>query len=262
LWWNGPDEWREEIHFPHYDEIEVGKKEKVWLQRSTNFLPISINTLHSTLGFGTGMVSSLVRSNLSPADSVKKVRERKEHGVQLTCFEFVSSEAKPMSDICVDDKTNTVARSFFVDKDLQVVGGEKLYPRRLSFVEAGKTLASASITELSTPGHFPPNFFTPPSGVAPRDGCMNPSRPRAIKTISPEYPPNAIQERASGRVAFDSWIGIDGVPRVGTIVVRGSPDLERVAEHALKEWRFEPATCRGKPVEIEAILVGNFHLRH
>ncbi len=30
--WNGPDQWREEISFPGYDEIQVGGKDTVWIR--------------------------------------------------------------------------------------------------------------------------------------------------------------------------------------------------------------------------------------
>jgi len=42
LLWNGPDQWREEIHFPGYTELQVGGKGTVWVQRSTDFYPLRI----------------------------------------------------------------------------------------------------------------------------------------------------------------------------------------------------------------------------
>src|SRR5258708_3060484 len=45
LLWNGPEQWREEISLPGYSEIRVGGKGVVFLKRSTDFIPLSIDQL-------------------------------------------------------------------------------------------------------------------------------------------------------------------------------------------------------------------------
>ena len=59
LLWNGPDQWREEISFPGYSELQVGGKGTVWIQRNTPFYPLRIWNLHAALGFGSGVGSGL-----------------------------------------------------------------------------------------------------------------------------------------------------------------------------------------------------------
>jgi hypothetical protein len=101
LLWNGPEQWRGEIHFPGHTEIQVGGKGTVWIQRSSGFLPLRIFDLHSALGFGSGAhgaggaSGSLVQSDLTPKDKIKKVHQKKEHGEAQTCVEY---EAK--SNVC------------------------------------------------------------------------------------------------------------------------------------------------------------------
>jgi TonB family protein len=85
--------------------------------------------------------------------------------------------------------------------------------------------------------------------------------PRLMKQIFPQYPENARQRRVQGTVAVDAWMGIDGIPRIGEVVGRVNPDLERSGISALKEWRYEPATCDGKPVEVETVLRVNYSLQ-
>ncbi len=51
--WNGPAQWREEISFPGYSEIQVGGKGLVFLKRSTDFLPWRMYQLHSSLGYSS-----------------------------------------------------------------------------------------------------------------------------------------------------------------------------------------------------------------
>jgi hypothetical protein len=267
LLWNGPDQWREEIHFPGYTELQVGGKGTVWVQRSTDFYPLRIYNLHAVLGFGSGTPgwgtssSSLVQSDLSAKDKVKKIHQRKQHGETQTCIEY-EDELKRSLETCVDESTNTVSRTSlsFADRDVQPVGGGKLYPRFLSFVEFGKTLATASVTEFTTPAQFSPNSFTPLAGVSPKAGCMNPTPPRLVQRLVPQYPDSAKRDYVQGTVAVDAWIGVDGIPKIGEVVGHARPDLEGSSITALKGWRYEPATCNGKPVEVETVLTVNYSL--
>ena len=235
--WNGPEQWREEIHLPGYTETQVGGKGTVWIQRSTDFYPLRIYDLHAALGFGSGgsgSEGSLVQSSLTQKDRVKKVHQRKKHGEAQTRVQF-EDEMKNSSEICVNESTSTLVRgSSFADKDIQPVGGGKVYPRFLSFVENDKTLAQANVTELATSNQFPPNSFTPPAGVSPQAGCMNPAPFRLIKRVTPQYPQSARQQHIQGLVAMDAWIGSDGVPRIGKVVVHASPDLEQSSINPLK----------------------------
>jgi TonB family protein len=267
LLWNGPDQWREDIRFPNYTEVQVGGKGTVWIQRSTDFYPLLIYELHSALGFGSGEASSgypsgsLVQSVLTPKDTIKKVRERKEHGEKQTCIEF-EDEAKRSAETCVNENTNTLVRGpWYVEKDIQPVGGGRVYPRLLAFVEDGKTVAKVSVTEFTAPVQFQANSFTPPAGVSPSAGCMNPAPFRLTKWIMPQYPQTAREQHVQGLVALDMWVGLNGIPRIRKVVAHASSDLEQSTVSTIQEWRYEPATCNGKPVEIETVMWVNYTLR-
>jgi len=265
LLWNGPDQWREEISLPGYTEVQVGGKGTVWIQRNTSFFPLRIWNLHAALGFGSGAGSgsdlggSFIHTGLSPKDSIKRVHSRREHGDKLTCFE-IEDERKLVSDICTNDAIEVMVRnSSYNDRDFQPVSG-KLFPRFLSSVEDGKEIASINIIELTSPSQFSPGAFTPPSDVPPRVGCMNPVPFRIAKKVTPEYPQTARQRHIEGTVAVDAWIGADGVPRIGTVVSHASPDLETSTLNAMVQWRYEPATCNGKPVDVQTVLKVNYTL--
>jgi TonB family protein len=266
LLWNGPDQWREEISLPGYSEVQIGGKATIWVQRSADFIPFPVYNLYQALGFGTSVGSphswSLVQLALTTKDRIKKTHARKEHGDKLTCFE-IEDEQKHSSEICVHDRSGTLARdpSFYADSNLQPVGG-KVFPRLLTMHRADEVMAKVDVSELSTPAQFPPNTFTPPSGIPPQAGCMNPSPPRLIKMQRPEYPPFARQQRYQGTVAFDALIGTDGVPRIRNVVQSAGPDLEASSLRALSQWRFDPALCSGQPVDVETVLEFNYTLSH
>jgi hypothetical protein len=258
LLWNGPDQWREGISVPGYSEVEIGGKGKIWLQRSSDFIPFAIHNLHQALGFGSSAnsprVMSLVQLRLTPEDTITKITARKEHGEKLTCFE-IEDEQKRSSEICLHEDSGTIARvsSHYTDADLQPVGG-KVFPRHLSLHFEIKTEAEGNITELSTPAQFPPEIFAPPAGISPQPGCMNPMLGRKVKDQAPRYPPRARTEYRQGMVAFDTLIGTDGVPRIQKVVETAGADFEASGSEAIDQWRYDPAMCNGQPVEMETVL--------
>ncbi len=269
LLWSGPSQWREEIQFPGYTEVQVGGKGIVWIKRSTDFLPLRIYDMHSALGFGSSTVGSLGASSGSLVqlpfgwkDKAKKIRQNGEHGDARTCLEY-ENDLKRSLEICVDENSGVLYRdpASYQEKDVQPVGNEKAYPRSLSFIEDGKAVANVSITELVSPAHFPANTFDTPAGISARPGCMNPVSPRLVKKVSPEYPQSALHRRIQGLFAVDAIIGLDGVPRVGKVASHADSDLERASLDAIKGWRFAPAMCEGKQAEIETVLQVKFSIQ-
>jgi len=266
LLWNGPDQWREEITFPGYSEVQTGGKGTVWVQRSVDFIPVAIYTVRQALGFGSTVglpeSMSLVQLALTPNDIVKKTSKRKERGEELTCF-GLESEVKHSWEICVSDNSDTVVRPpfMFVDSNLQPVGN-KSFPRVLSLHHEDDVVAKVNVSSLTSPAEFLSDAFTPPAGVSPEAGCMNPKLPRLVKKQAPEYPQAARSLRHQGTVSFDVLIGKDGVPQFRKLVESAGADLDDSSKHALSHWRYDPALCGGQPVEVETVLQVNYSLKY
>jgi TonB family protein len=264
LLWNGPDQWREGIRVPGYTEIQIGGKGTVWVQRSTDFIPVPIYRLHEALGFGSTASSpqsmSLVQPVLTPKDTIQKQHERKEHGDKLTCFE-IEDELKISSEVCVDDTSDTILRTsrMFKDSDLQPVG-TKIFPRILIMHRDDHVEARVSVSKLTSPAEFPPGAFTPPSGISPQAGCMNPLLPRLVDKVVPKYPPNARQQYREGTVTFDVLIGKDGITQPRRLLKSAGSDFDDSTERAISHWRYDPAMCSGQAVEVETVLQVNYSL--
>ena len=62
-------------------------------------------------------------------------------------------------------------------------------------------------------------------------------------------------------VGIDVVLGTDGVPRINKIVTSPSLDLEQSSLAAVKDWRYAPATCKDRPVQIDTVLSVNYSLR-
>ena len=78
------------------------------------------------------------------------------------------------------------------------------------------------------------------------------SQPMATRKVDPAYPTQVMRENVSGTVILYAVIHADGT--VGNVrILRGVDDrLDRYATEAVQQWKFEPATKNGAPVDVEA----------
>ena len=95
------------------------------------------------------------------------------------------------------------------------------------------------------------------SGAASHAG--NVSAPVPLHKVDPKYPSTMVEERIEGEVVLYGVIRQNGT--VDSLqLVRGVDDrLDANAMDAFKEWKFEPATREGQPVDLEAIVHIPFH---
>jgi TonB family protein len=255
LLWNGPDQWREEITFAGYTEVQVGGKGVVYLKRSTDHLPYQIFQLRETLGFGAaGMDKGFFHLGPRGGEVVKKIHEQKIGGAKATCVEIMT-EMKYTREVCVDQASGTVKRDkdSLLDSDLRPIG-EKFFPHSLALDEKGKTVVELHITELDASPSFSTSAFQPPTGNLPKAGCMNPAPATKAKVVEPRYPEQDKRQLNQGTVGIYALIDSAGVPQTLEIAFSVTPTLDAASVEALRQWRFQPATCDGSPVDNETII--------
>lgn len=79
--------------------------------------------------------------------------------------------------------------------------------------------------------------------------------------LQPPYPPSEEKMEREGRVAIRVTIGADGRVKAAEKVSATSDAFYRATErHALRAWRFSPATVDGMPVESSKVLTVHFRL--
>ena len=90
---------------------------------------------------------------------------------------------------------------------------------------------------------------TPASGSTPPADL---SQPMATRKVDPAYPLQLMRQNVHGTVILYAVIHSDG--SVGNVMVLRSVDerLDRFASEAISQWRFDPATKNGTPVDVEA----------
>jgi TonB family protein len=86
--------------------------------------------------------------------------------------------------------------------------------------------------------------------------------PSTIKRVEPLYPEAARRFRVSGYAIFECVIDKSGSVR-DLRLLKGlpSPTLTYCAMEALRQWKFQPATLDGAPVDVRFHLTINYKLR-
>jgi TonB family protein len=252
LLWNGPNQWREELSLPGYTEVQVGGKGVVATERNLDFTPLRISQLRNVLRYGRGLLPS-------PNEKVKGIERRLGNGVKIDCVE-IAGYGNFIREVCVNPSSGVVVRPApFADRDLMPIGA-KMFPRYLSQVDHGQTLAEVNVTELKVADSFPASAFDPPAGAVSKPGCTLPVTGRLVKKANPEYPPQERMARHEGAVTIYAVIGEDGALHGLQIISGANPALNQAALDAVKYWRYEPYTCNGVPVEVESEINVNFSL--
>jgi hypothetical protein len=86
--------------------------------------------------------------------------------------------------------------------------GAKIFPHILSYIEEGKTVAEAEVTELKTTEQLPSSTFEVPAGAVSKPSCLNPTAGRLIRKVNPSYPESERRSHMQGTVAIYAVIGL------------------------------------------------------
>ncbi len=85
--------------------------------------------------------------------------------------------------------------------------------------------------------------------------------PIPMRKVDPKYPPDLIEQNVQGEVVLYAIVHADG--SVDSIqVVRGvDPQLDANAKSAFVQWKFQPASKAGMPIDLEVIAHIPFKIR-
>lgn len=93
-----------------------------------------------------------------------------------------------------------------------------------------------------------------PSRLSPHIDAI----PARTNTVEPAYSKEAADRGVRGTVQVHFYIDESGAVRMPAVEDSPDPYLSEIAVAAVREWRFEPPTSRGKPVLIAARQEFNF----
>jgi len=135
----------------------------------------------------------------------------------------------------------------------------KQYPRTQLLSESGHVVIEAHVESLDSLV-TDRTEFTGLSGVQPWTTCDDKKMLQIISAADPEYTESARSQKVQG--SYTLWITVleDGSVSNPVIVRPLEPTLDEASIARVKQWRFRPATCAGKPVPTEINVDVTFHL--
>ncbi len=101
-------------------------------------------------------------------------------------------------------------------------------------------------------------FNGAPDSFRPRTLSELDRIPTPIAAPSPGYPERLTKAGASGQVTVSFYIDENGAVRLPSVDASEDPELAAAAIDALRNWKFEPPTCKGRPVLVRASQQFNF----
>jgi TonB family protein len=84
--------------------------------------------------------------------------------------------------------------------------------------------------------------------------------PRPVSRTNPIYPEKAREKRKQGTVSLGLIVSKDGSATGVHVVNSVDRDIDQAAIDAVSQWKFEPGTYQGNPVDVELTVQVNFRL--
>lgn len=134
--------------------------------------------------------------------------------------------------------------SKLTEAERAVFGNRKFYSARFNTPNLNSSGGSWVIRFAELNHDFDPRRSSSPAADL--------SQPMVTREVDPAYPTQLMRENVAGTVILYAVIRADGT--VGNVrVLRGVDGrLDRFASEALAQWKFDPATKNGQPVDVEA----------
>lgn len=102
-------------------------------------------------------------------------------------------------------------------------------------------------------------LFGQGNGYRPRALSELDRIPTPISAPSPLLPERFARPGTVGSVTVSFYIDETGAVRLPNVSPDADPDLAASAVSAMHNWKFEPPTCKGRPVLVKATQQFNFH---
>jgi len=115
------------------------------------------------------------------------------------------------------------------------------------------SIDAVSTMHVCTDKNSTPTLFPPAA-----EPCA--TAPQPLSKIPAAYPDKARQKRKEGSVTLGLVVNKDGSVSGVHVLREVSKDIDQAAVEAVSQWKFEPGTYQGSPVDVETTVTVNFRL--
>lgn len=121
-------------------------------------------------------------------------------------------------------------------------------------------IATLSVLLLSGGGYWAWSHREPPVVVVPGNDQEKATQPVPILQVKPEYTAAALKAGIEGSVRLRIGINEQGQVEEAEVIGPLDPGLDKKAIEAVKQWKFQPGTLKGKPVAMRSRVELEFHI--
>lgn len=256
LIWTPQGHWREQVLAAGLDEVRIGTPDgNVW---------------HSPDVDGRAAeVFSAMRILDSESDAwpqrgmlLEQAPGREQEGLRMNCMRARKDKARVL---CVHSMSGALLWESFSGSITRqytdyTLWASKNFPRKYRSYAAGALVAEIEVEELARQDDLLPALFEKRGGMKASKWCRRTQPPRELRTALPPTPSIAVTS-GSESLTIEATIGTDG--RLSNPVFHSSSALVGSYGRAIaEEWRFEPATCDGQPIESVIKINASISCRH
>jgi len=258
-WWVSSNQWRRETESDgaRHLEIESGP-DKIWLQDTGNELPEQVKRLPSLVAITPPMSSNpQFDSIIPPAKNNPEIEcaitvdhIRKEKGA--FCFHTTSGVViQKMEAIAVGRRLADYRCDYGVFREF----GQQTYPREMACRIEGHKKIEAKVVDLSAQAPMDPGLFTPPADAVEVDICAG-----KFKMADPKSTLLNVNSLTEGSVTVEFIIDVKGNTQNVRVVHTAGKNLDDRAVKGVRSWRFSPAMCDGRAIQVKSFVEVHFVL--
>jgi TonB family protein len=260
--WVSEAQWRRETVFGNFRRTQVATGRKLWLLDSTMIVP---EHMEDILSF-----SESSKFNPKLWTSNREVQDREVGGSSARCIDkknLVPWEGR--SALCFDKISGALTAEV---GPLQVGSlteracrytdyqkfGDRIVARSYDCDDDKHLRFEARVVELAAEPATDPAFFAAPDGAKESVNCLGPVKPPApVYSPEPTVPPGTPQGSTT-RVMMSIVVSTEGKPHDVRVISTPNHDFDQASLKAVRQWRFEPATCDGERVEKDMVVMTQF----
>jgi TonB family protein len=207
----------------------------------------------STLKSGPPKKIKRIQNEASGTGYVTCIVPDKDYGV-VSCFDLHSGR--------LDQQNYPEWNADYHFSNYEPWGG-KWFPRKIEIDQEGSPLVRITVEEIAALGQLSPSAFDPLPGaeVGKIVTCPQYGSPAIlVKSVPPEYPPDALRKGKTATVDFYADIGKQGQIRGLEVVRSASAEFDTAAIKSVNQWRYKPPVCNGVPFEVVMFIAVHFEI--
>jgi len=250
--WVSREKWRSETIIGPFHSVSVVNANKRWVSKDTLPAPSGL----SDVGFR--MDSPFFTPEYW---KITKIEDKNGSSTSIRCLESDAYILGGASTVCIEKNSGLVAgrrnRAVFFGRSADRACiysnyqkfGDKLFPWVTRCSENQKVVFESSVLVLTRETSPDPTLFAPLVNAKESVNCpVTTSPPIATFQPQPELPK---RENLSHPVivAVSVSVGVDGLPKDFEVVRSVDSAFDAAALKAVRDWRFKPAACGGRPIE-------------